>query len=70
MYYITLFIPILIFKRKKGREGERERRRERKKIMKEKEGEGRKGGHMDVNGQPDPHSLMSVVSPPCFRPGL
>ena len=39
MYYITLFIPILIFKRKKGREGDRERRRERKNIMKEKEGQ-------------------------------
>ena len=35
---------MLIFKRKKGMEGERERRRERKKIMKEKEGEGRKEG--------------------------
>ena len=44
MYYITLFMAIVIFKRKKGREGEREKRRERKKIMKEKEGEGRKGG--------------------------
>ena len=39
-----VIIPILIFKRKKGMEGERERRRERKKIMKEKEGEGRKEG--------------------------
>lgn len=37
-------MAIVIFKRKKGREGEREKRRERKKIMKEKEGEGRKGG--------------------------
>lgn len=41
MYYITLFIAVVIFKRKKGREVEREKR-ERKKIMKEKER--RKGG--------------------------